>query len=1046
MREKRLMARGRRGRRRRRFLSVLLVLLIVAVGVGIYGYRRFLSPDALRGTITRAIREQTGCDAAMTDVKFQWGRGIVLDGLIVTDPNNESGAPVIDLKNALLKLDWPATLRGNAAMSSVSLNGVNVNAHLDREGHWPVLDRILAKERKGKAGSLPKFVLRDASLAIVPASEGGPVPALSIEGIEVDATPAPGGEGTDVDVRFLAAGYGAWRAVARVLPERRSVHGMMGVTGFEIGPHLRDWAPAEYRDLWDKVDPAGLADLSADFAWNGADTEPLQVTGTAELRAGVAWHPLLPLPLTGIAASVEFDNATVTVPAFTAQFGDADLSGKGRLFRTADGKMQYKAEVRAENVILEPVLAQTLPKEAQEMWMRLEPGGRLGAEFVVESVPGASLDYSGKVDLDGVNVKPDMLPWEIKDLRGSLYVRPGSISAREMINGEFAGGRLETMIAYETATQAFSGVVGVNGASVELTPSAVLPKSMSERIPKEFYDEWVRDAALAGAVDSRISFLAEPGKEIQYEAFVNVPRLQFTHPRLAGPAMVTGNATITPGRASVGAAEVEWAGATIRMEPAVFPLGAEEPWEAALTISNLTLTHALRDILPPRVREAWKVFNDPAGVLDVKAVVRKESGVARLHDHSVISIRDGTAAFEGFPYPLYDVNGHWEIVDGHLTVVAITAVNGRAKIEVSMQTTPYEGMPGRRFVIRGRDAPFDRDFYEALPPSYHDLYKPEELSGRFDLDLVIHFILPQGDQPGWSHFEALVNVPEFNLARDVTTVMRDARIAVEDASAVTDDVRLVGSARLGELTIEGVPLRDVRMEFNSRKEYVELSRFIAGCYDGKLTGTLRVDPRDEWTNLRPFSGSMYLSDARVEQITEDRQANPITGDLSAATTFRGTVGENADFHAIGAMAVRDATIGELPGILSPLNFLVLKKADEPTFNAMELSYVIEGDKLVAEEINFLGSLVSLYGKGTVDKEGKVDFKFIHEFGPRLPKIPILNQLITFIKSNTIPIRVEGAYNDPVLRLNPILSLTRVVQRVFLSLVPQRRLGGEGEKQ
>jgi hypothetical protein len=670
----------------------------------------------------------------------------------------------------------------------------------------------------------------------------------------------------------------------------------------------------------------------------------------------------------------------------------------------------------------------------------------LGAVVAFESKPGVGLDYNGKIDLDGVNLRPEGLPWGIGGLRGSLIANPDAVSARDMITGEFAGGRVELLGAFDMKTEAFSAAGAVTGVEFESALRELLPHAVSERIPDEVFETWVRDAGVAVTMSGRVSVVAEPGKAIGFQAVVDVPRLRFAHPRLSEPAILSAKATITPDHVSFDAGSVEWAGATVRIEPAVLPFDPAEPWGAALTINHLVMTHALRDLLPPMIRRQWDLFNDPTGVLDLQVVLHKDEGEGgRIHDHVVVAMRDGTAAFEDFPYPLRDLNGHWEVIDGYLANASFKAVNDQTDIEIAVQMAPYQGMPGRRYVIRGRNAPFDRDLYDALPATYQKLYKPDELSGMFDLDLIIHYVRAQGERPGWSHFETLVNVHELKLAKEFSAEMRDGRIVVEDASVVKDDVTLAGSARIGELTIGGVPLRDVRTTFESRNDLIALNQLIAGCYGGKLTGTLRVEPRDEWLDLRPFVGWLYLTDARVEQIAEGKQAEPVTGNLSATTSFHGVIGANSDFEAFGAMALRDATIGELPGILSPLNLLLLKKITAPAFNSMEMSYVIEGDVLVAREINLLGSWISLYGKGTVDKEGKVDFVFVPEIGPRLPKIPGLNDFLMFVKGNTIPIEVAGAYNDPVLRLNPILSLTRVVQRLFLSLIPEGVLGKEGDK-
>lgn len=1039
------MAKDRPNKRRRWLYLGGALLLLVAASVFLYMY--FLSSYALRSTIQKLAEREAGVVTSVEDAEFQWGRGVVLRGLVVEDPTDAVTTPILEVKDAVLTPDWSGLWRGRLALDTLRIDGISADIHFDRERRWPLLERILARERKPSEGKLPRIVIHDAAIKLSPADADGPIPPLELKEIEFVGEPIANGQGLDISLQFSKESMGSWEAVAQVFPKQQSVEGTVAVQGLEIGPHFRPFLPIAYRKAWDEMDPAGMTDAQLDFIWHAADTEPLQLAGTAEIRAGVAQHPLLPLPLTGITISARLDRKSLEFSKVSAKFGDALLSGKGNVAISPTGKTIFKADAKLAGLVLEPVLITTLPPDAQEWWTRLKPEGRLAAELSIESTEAAGLDYSGRLDLQGVSVKPDMIEWGVSNLSGSLYVSPESISTRGPITGDVAGGRLETMVAYDPASRSLSGISQLIGAEVSVLAAEALPREWAAHVPADVYRDWVKDVQVAATLNSRVSFSTSPGADVEYQAYVDVTRAHVAHPRIHEPVIISGNLTITPKELMIGAAAVEWLGATAKLEPSTFSLKPGKPWEVSFTISDLALTPSLRDFIPEQGRKFWDMFKDPTGILDVKALVHKsgEPG-SPVGSDVMVTVHDGASAYVHFPYPLTQVKGFCEVIDGQLTDVFVNGVNDTGDVDIAIQGVTYEGNPAFRYVIRGRHVPVAPDLYAAFPEFIQGLYKPEDMTGVFDLDLVLHFVHANEEDPRHTHVEGLLNIDELHLSGDRNGDVRNGRIAIEDGTVSDGSVSIAGSARINELTAENVDLQNVWLTLRSQEHLIDITHFVAECYGGNVSGTLRVEPPDAWEKSRHFNGSLNLMNARVEQITGDQEVKGITGDLSATTTFNGNTARIEDFHAFGAMTIRNANIGELPGILSPLNLVVFKKLKEPAFNAMELSYVIEGEKLIANEINFVGSVLSLYGKGTINNRGELDFNFVPEFGPQTGlRIPVLDDVIKFIKSNTIPIAVAGAYNDPVLRLNPILSLTRAVQRMFFRSIPFEAPAAEGEK-
>ena len=180
-------------------------------------------------------------------------------------------------------------------------------------------------------------------------------------------------------------------------------------------------------------------------------------------------------------------------------------------------------------------------------------------------------------------------------------------------------------------------------------------------------------------------------------------------------------------------------------------------------------------------------------------------------------------------------------------------------------------------------------------------------------------------------------------------------------------------------------MEGLRGSFFSRGGVLRLEDVAADCFGGRLAGSLAIrgDADEAQVTADEFRGELFLTDASVRDIIQGTDMKGMSGRLNAASEFSGSLSNARDFRATGAMTIREGQIGALPGILSVLNLLQLKKLGAAAFHDMELSYEIKGSTLIAKELNFIGSLVSLYGSGTMEKDGKqMDLQIQSGSGPQ----------------------------------------------------------------
>lgn len=99
-----------------------------------------------------------------------------------------------------------------------------------------------------------------------------------------------------------------------------------------------------------------------------------------------------------------------------------------------------------------------------------------------------------------------------------------------------------------------------------------------------------------------------------------------------------------------------------------------------------------------------------------------------------VTLRDGSIAYEGFPYPLAGVQGSMEIEGPRILIPELRGVCGPARVSVSGEVIRHGDQEADlELLIVGHDIPFNEDLASCLPPSHRDTYDDLSPSGRFDL-------------------------------------------------------------------------------------------------------------------------------------------------------------------------------------------------------------------------------------------------------------------------------------------------------------------------
>ena len=976
----------------------------------------------------------------VAEAQFALERGIVVKGIRIEEPNAETAQPVVEIEAVTLRPRWGALLNGSFVVEAIKVEHPQINLELDEAGRWPFLSRVHPPKTTG--GLMPRVDVVGGEIQISSTGPQKRIPDMKFTGIEGD-------------LRAGSVNSGAWRSEISV-PEsilgkihveihnsglNDQVQGHLQLLGVKLGPEIRSLLPPPAVPTWDSFAPGGTMDVDATLAWDPAKEPPLQVEGDAQLRGVSVKLPMLhvsgPTALTGIRGRVAFNLKEINAQGITGSYGEAPFvitSGSASLekdgpFELAGSAYGCKVEGLLKEMVPQEGLDQ-LPAWLKEYLLDAQISGQVDGSFKLSRAKGAKeVESSVEVNARDLTLSQTRLGYP---LILNVSFRYGG-DAPFVVTSESAS--LEKDGSFELAGSTY-------GCKVEGLFKEMVPQEGLDQIPA-WLKEYLLDAQLSGQVDGSFKLSRAKGaKEVGSSVEVSARDLTLSQTRLGYPLILNVSFRCGGDALSFSQASARWGGARIEMPPTTFNFAEGAARDFSVSVSNLQLEPKLHDLLPASMKQQWDE-SAVGGIVDVDFHLERAEGASvQTHTRTLAYMRDGRMAYVDFPYPVEHLFGRVEFWDDDLKGAEFGGMNGPAQIGVTIEENQYKGIPGHLVTIRAMGGAINQDVRNAIPATCLKLWDSLKPQGTINMSLAIQYY---GDpKPGQekSFFKFDATLPEFSLQGGIPLQLTVGNVTIEEAKEDTPgDLAVRGRFDVAQAKFQGVQMQGLRGTFFSRGGVLRLEDVAADCFGGLLAGSLAIrgDADEAQVTADEFRGELFLTDASVQDIIQGTDMKGMSGRLNAASEFSGSLSNPQSFRATGAMTIREGQIGALPGILSVLNLLQLKKLGAAAFHDMELAYEIKGSTVIANELNFVGSLVSLYGSGTMGKDGKrMDFKFNVEVGPKLPTIPLVSQLLDFldwIKGNVFPVEVKGDYSDPVWRLNPALSLTRSIQSAIAQLVP-----------
>ncbi len=441
---------------------------------------------------------------------------------------------------------------------------------------------------------------------------------------------------------------------------------------------------------------------------------------------------------------------------------------------------------------------------------------------------------------------------------------------------------------------------------------------------------------------------------------------------------------------------------------------------------------------PPNAVAAAK----PGQVVPAAAALPGEPGFNPATDLSLIaSFKGPTVTPRAFPYELADIAGTVRYAGGKLDLGDLKAKHGPTSVAVDAAEVRF-GAGGEVWANIGafaaRPLALDATLLGALPARAREGLAELKLAGPMDL-LAKHVVLrvpgsaPRGPTPETAADPLAGAVVYWNAelklngaTADVGTAWTDVFGAVASVGRF-EDGRLgavVGNAWFDRATIAKQPLTNVKLTYRVRPAHpdpaapgevvpmaLEFPDLTADLFQGTVGGEARV----QFGEGMRFKLWLTAAGVRIDELAAhwhlghggeirglaqgklllENPPDPVTG-LSVLT-------------GSGQIDVPNGRLLNLPVLLPMLKLLKLQTPDQTAFEEAHAVFKLRGDRVWVNQLDLVGSAVSLGGSGQLDTKGEdVRFEFYTVWSQALRRglAPPLGDVTSALSGNLF--RIEMA--------------------------------------
>ncbi len=201
-------------------------------------------------------------------------------------------------------------------------------------------------------------------------------------------------------------------------------------------------------------------------------------------------------------------------------------------------------------------------------------------------------------------------------------------------------------------------------------------------------------------------------------------------------------------------------------------------------------------------------------------------------------------------------------------------------------------------------------------------------------------------------------------------------------------------------------------------------------------GSPIIDPRIVLGDEPEYAFLATLTNADLARFAQERipGTNRLSGEVFATVDLRGKGKTRNNVQGRGSVQLRNADIYQLPAMVSLLKVLSLRNPDATAFTQSDIQFVIQGEHVYLERIDFDGDAVSLQGRGELNLlNDQINLVFRTVVGSDNAKLPAVKQFLGGASQQILLLHVDGTLKNPQVRREAFPGVNQVLEQLQAEL-------------
>jgi len=652
--------------------------------------------------------------------------------------------------------------------------------------------------------------------------------------------------------------------------------------------------------------------------------------------------------------------------------------------------------------------------------------------------------WRSEIDVTFVDGSVNMqgFPYPLDGLTGSMHIAQGRLTVSRLCGRRSGATVCVSGWARDAGEAGFELALDLEATRVPL--DAVLGRALPDA-GRRLYERFTPSGK--ADVTGRL-FIPEPGRPLDCDLKAVVSQASLAIP--PGTArIVDGRAVlhIQPDRLVVESLEAKFGESPLSIRGRI-PLASDDPdLSLHLRSERMKLDDRLRDALPDPLPDVWDSFQ-PRGLagLDVRyersvPASQPTGGVKPIVDYAVIiDPIDCNARYEAFPLPLKNVTGRVVVTPGKVKIERITARHEETSLDLSGQVDLLGDRTEMTLSVDAGNVGFSEPLRQAVPWRLRRLWNDIKPRGRANLRFKkLTLTLRPGEPARWT-FDAVaeLNGVSLTLGTELTEITGRLRASGE----VGEKFAFAGELDWPRAKVDGRLVTGLTAGFSRPPGSSRLSvEDIVGEFcQGTIIGRMEFDetPGGSRYGLTLTARDVSLGALLNAKLQPGEEPVKLEGVVMGNLALTGRSGDFASRRGGGTVLIHDAQMLKVPFLLAMMQVIHLAIGDDNAFHDARLTFIVDGDELIFEEIDLRGKALSMVGAGRVKTATQeMDLTLLVGSPLRLPRIEVLSELMEGFARELVEVRVEGTFGKPSFRAEIVRSIKKTLETILNARHRQR---------